>query len=64
MESDKVELIAIADNIPVSIAGFSAVRATVAINPSLSEDFNLLGQAYLKLFKMTVQGSTMELTQL
>lgn len=48
-------------NIPVSIANLPPIKIAVSVNPSLDVDTNLLGQSYLKWFKVTAQGQTMEL---
>ena len=52
----------IALNVPISIANRPPINSDVAINPSLDEATSLLGQSYLKMFKVTIQGSTMELS--
>lgn len=51
----------IASDIPVSIANLPPIKIAVAVNPSLDNATNLLGQGYLKWFKVTAQGTTMEL---
>jgi clan AA aspartic protease (TIGR02281 family) len=51
----------IALNVPISIANRPPINSEVAINPSLDGTTSLLGQSYLKMFKVTIQGSTMEL---
>jgi len=48
-------------NVPISIANLPPIQSEVAINPSLDARTSLLGQSYLKMFKVTIQGSTMEL---
>ena len=52
----------VAYNVPISIANLPTVNSEVAINPSLEGSTSLLGQSYLKMFKVTNQGSTMELS--
>jgi clan AA aspartic protease (TIGR02281 family) len=52
-----------ASNVPISIANLPTINTEVAINPSLDGRASLLGQSYLKMFKVTIQGSTMELSQ-
>ncbi|TSA14078.1 MAG: TIGR02281 family clan AA aspartic protease [Betaproteobacteria bacterium] len=52
----------IALNVPISIANRPPINSDVAINPSLDEATSLLGQSYLKMFKVTIQGATMELS--
>lgn len=51
----------IALDVPISIANLPPIQSEVAINPSLDGRTSLLGQSYLKLFKVTIQGATMEL---
>jgi clan AA aspartic protease (TIGR02281 family) len=51
----------IALDVPISIAHLPPINSEVAINPSLDGRTSLLGQSYLKMFKVTIQGSTMEL---
>lgn len=50
-------------NVPISIANLPPINSEVAINPSLDGPTSLLGQSYLKMFKVTIQGSIMELSQ-
>jgi clan AA aspartic protease (TIGR02281 family) len=51
----------IALDVPISIANLPPIKSEVAINPTLDARTSLLGQSYLKMFKVTIQGATMEL---
>jgi len=53
----------IAFSVPISIADRPPVMSVVAINPSMDSPVSLLGQSFLSLFKVTIQGATMELSQ-
>lgn len=51
----------VALDVPISIGHLPPINSEVAINPSLDGRTSLLGQSYLRMFKVTIQGSTMEL---